>query len=174
MAAGIRDFEDDFSFDKEVLGNGERFWNNYPYDAMNFSASDINVKAGGGEGPLICPTGGNCTSYSSTSYDVAGVLLTAALEPKNQWYDFDLGTVLFKDRSMVPSMHFPNGNSKIKETLTVPGYSIDPEFSPDPVTIYEQDASILGFTCGSMVAAPRDVARFWYWLLDSEGDKENH
>jgi len=123
---------------------------------------------------LICPPNSGCTSYSSTSFDVAGLILTALLEPEKPWYEFDLGSVLFPDRSKVPTIKFPNGNTKISEALTVPGYSIDPSFSPDPVTIYEQDSSLLGYTCGNMVAAPTDVAKFFYWLLDDEGDKENH
>lgn len=169
MSAGIRDFEDDYTFDQEVLSNGTKFWDNYPFDAMEFSVSDLNVKAGGFDGPLICPAGGNCTSYSSTSYDVAGLLLTAVLQSQSSWVDFDLGNVLFKGhRSEVPSMQFPTGGSKISDFLTVPGYSVDPSFSADPVTIYEQDASILGFTCGNMVSRPTDVARFWYRLFDEE------
>jgi len=174
MSAGIRDFEDDYSFDKEVLADSARFWRDYPYDAMNFSVSAKNVAGGGGSGPLICPTDGECSSYSSTSYDVAGLVLTALVEPEKLWSDFDLGSVLFPDRSKVPSMKFPNGGEKISASLTVPGSSVSPAFSPEPITIYEQDASILGFTCGNMAARPTDMARFFYWLLDAEGDEEVH
>merc|ERR1712060_839116 len=35
-------------------------------------------------------------------------------------------------------------------------------------TIYDQSPSILGWTCGNMVASPRDVAKFFYHLLDSD------
>lgn len=179
MGAGVRDFEDDFSFDKWTLGNGSKWWGAYPYDAMNFSVSPQNIAAGakhwgGGGGPLICPAGANCTAYASTSFLVAGLLLTAVLEPEKAWYDFDLGDAIFKDRSKVPSMRFPpmgSGGSRTSDFLTVPGSSIDHEFSPAPVTIYDQDTSILGWTCGNMVAAPMDVARFFYWALDEEGAK---
>lgn len=175
MGAGVRDFEDDFSFDKWTLGNGSKWWGAYPYDAMDFSVSPRNVAKGGGEGPLICPAGGNCTAYASTSFLVAGLLLTAVLEPEKAWYDFDLGDAIFKNRSKVPSMRFPpmgSGGSRVSDFLTVPGYSIDPEFSAAPVTIYDQDTSILGWTCGNMVARPTDVARFFYWALDEEGAEE--
>lgn len=175
MAAGIRDFEDDFSFDKWVLGNGSigKVMQDYPYDAMAFSVSDGNIKAGGGSGPLICETGGNCTAYSSTSYDVAGLILAAVLQPEKSWSDLDLGDVLFQSRrDLIPGAKFPTAARKLSEDLTVPGYSIDPQFSSEPVTIFEQDASILGFTCGNMVATPTDVARFFYWLLDPKGSQE--
>jgi len=173
MSSGIRDFEDDFSFDKEVLADSDKFWRDYPYDAMNFSVSAKNIAAGGGSGPLICPTTGECSSYSSTGYDVAGLVLAALLEPEKPWYDFDLGSVLFPDRSKVPSMKFPTGGEKISKSITVPGSSVSPQFSPEPITIYDQDASVLGFTCGNMAARPTDVARFFFWLLGSDV-KEGH
>jgi CubicO group peptidase (beta-lactamase class C family) len=173
MAAGIRDFEDDYSFDQWVLGNASKVWDAYPYDAMSFSISDANIKAGGGSGPLICNTGGNCTAYSSTSYDVAGLILAAVLQPDKPWYSLDLGDVLFDGRrDLIPGAKFPTAASKLSDVLTVPGYSINPTFSSDPITIFDQDASILGFTCGNMVATPTDVARFFYWLLDPKGSQE--
>merc|ERR1712084_175289 len=105
MGGGIRDFEDDYSYDVWVLGNGSKVWE--PYAAMNFSVSDVNIKAGGGEGPLICNPG-ECTAYSSTSYIVAGLLLASVLTPESDWFDFDLGDAIFTEdqRKEYPSMHF--------------------------------------------------------------------
>merc|ERR1711920_969841 len=60
----------------------------------------------------------------------------------------------------------PTGNStaKLSEYLTVPGTSVASTW--EQTTIYDQNPSILGWTCGNMVASPRDVAKFFYELLD--------
>lgn len=169
MGAGIRDFEDDFSFDQWVLGNGSKWWGEYPYDSMSFAVSSTNTKGGD---PLYCNPG-TCTAYSSTGYEVAGLLLAAVLRPEGAWYDFDLGSAIFDDRSAYPSMSFPPQGSQTKQNprklsqyLTVPGLSVAPHWPK--TTIYDQDPSILGCTCGNLVASPRDVAKFFYHLLDAD------
>jgi CubicO group peptidase (beta-lactamase class C family) len=167
MGTGIRDFEDDFTFDQWVLApeNSSKFWSNYPYDAMSWSTSPQNTKGGG---PLYCEPG-QCTAYSSTGFELAGLILAATLNPSGNWYDFDLATGLSDDRSGYPSMVFPPKGrtaSKLSAYLTVPGQSTANTWPK--TTIYEQDPSILGWTCGNMVAAPRDVAKFFYHLLDAE------
>jgi CubicO group peptidase (beta-lactamase class C family) len=130
---------------------------------MSWSVSTQNTKGGA---PLYCDPG-SCGAYSSTGYEVAGLLLAAVLAPSAAWYDFDLGSAIFEDRSAYPSMSFPptgNSSTKLSHYLTVPGTSVA---STWPKTIiYDQNPSILGFTCGSMVASPRDVAKFFYHLLD--------
>lgn len=170
MGAGIRDFEDDYSFDKWVLGNGSKWWD-YPYDSMDFSVSPLNIAAAAGDDLMICPAG-NCTAYSSTSYEVAGLLLTAVLQPESPWYDFDLGSAVFPDRARVPTASFPpmgrSEGARLSDTLTVPGSSISSDWGA--ATLYEQDPSILGWTCGNMVSSPTDVARFFYWALADQGE----
>lgn len=164
MSSGIRDFEDDYSFDVWVLGNGSRFWD-YPYDAMNFAVSDTNTQGG----PPLYFEPGNGTAYSSTGYVIAGLLLAAVLQPQQDWYDFDLGSAISPDRSQYSSMRFPplgNGSQKLSNYLTVPGASIADTWPT--TTIYDQDPTILGFTCGNMVASPRDVARFFHDLLGQQ------
>jgi hypothetical protein len=164
MGAGIRDFEDSFDFDTWVLGNGSKFWD-YPYDAMRFAVSHDNTKGGS---PLICNPG-NCTAYSSTSYEVAGLVLVATLAPSVAWYDFDLGSAVFSNRSKYPTMHFPpmgNGTAKLSQYLTVPGTSFASTWPK--TTIYDQSPSILGWTCGNMIASPRDVAKFSFYTLDNK------
>jgi len=164
MGAGIRDFEDDFTFDQWVLApeNSTKFWDTYPYDAMAFASSPLNTK---GKGPLYCAPG-NCTAYSSTSFEVAGLVLAAVLNPSSAWYEFDLGSALFPDRSLYPSMTFPplgNGSAKLSKYLTVAGTSVASTW--EQTTIHEQSPSILGWTCGNMVAKPGDVANFFFELL---------
>jgi len=166
MGAGIRDFEDDYGFDQWALapGNSTKFWKDYPYQAMSWSASSPNNK---GDGPLYCNPG-QCTAYSSTSFEVAGLVLAAVLAPNEPWYSFDLGSALFDQRQDYPSMIFPpKGHAdKLSTFLTVPGHSTASTWPK--TTIFEQDPSILGWTCGNMVASPKDVAKFFYHLLDSE------
>mmetsp|Transcript_130759 Transcript_130759/g.364404 ORF Transcript_130759/g.364404 Transcript_130759/m.364404 type:complete len:519 (-) Transcript_130759:308-1864(-) len=167
MSAGIRDFEDDYSYDAWMLGNSSQLWE--PYDAMKFAVSDINVQAGGGEGKLICNPG-TCTAYSSTSYIVAGLLLASVLEPGKDWYDFDLASAVFDNRSEFPSVRFaPEGlvDDKLSDLLTVPGQAVDSKHW-ERTTLYKQNPSILGWTCGNMVATPRDVALFFHRVFNKE------
>lgn len=166
MGSGIRDFEDNFEFDQWCLApsNSSKFWD-YPYEAMKWSVSPENTKGGA---PLYCNPGSG-TAYSSTGYEVAGLVLAAIADSSSAWYDFDLGSAVFDDRSAYPSMSFPpkgNSTTKISQYLTVPGTSVASTWPT--TTIFDQNPSILGFTCGSMVAAPRDVAKFFYHLLDDD------
>jgi len=166
MGAGIRDFEDDYTFDQWCLapGNSTKFWKDYPYQTMSWSASPPNTKGGG---PLYCNPG-QCTAYSSTSFEVAGLVLAAVLNPSEPWYSFDLGSGLFDQRKDYPSMVFPpKGHAdKISTFLTVPGESVSSTWPK--TTIFEQDPSIFGWTCGNLVSSPKDVAKFFYNLLDSD------
>jgi len=175
MNAGLRDFEDSYELDSQVLADGYQYWN-IPFDAMNFSVSQKNIQAGlqykgVGNGSLYCKPG-SCTAYSSTSFIVAGLVLVAELQPNSEWYDFDLGAAVFEDRTVYPSMSFPpNGPTNgaypsLSEYLTTPGSSVSSTWPK--ATIYNQSTSILGFTCGNMVASPHDVAKFYYHLLDSD------
>jgi len=167
MGSGIRDFEDDFTFDQWCLApeNSSKFWENYPYDAMSWSVGPQNTKGGD---PLYCNPG-SCTAYSSTGFEVAGLVLAAVLEPTTPWYSFDLGSAVFDDRGAYPSMLFPpmgDNADKLSAFLTVPGQSVASTWPK--TTIFEQNPSILGWTCGNMVARPKDVAKFFYHLLDSD------
>jgi CubicO group peptidase (beta-lactamase class C family) len=174
MSAGIRDYEDSYVLDQQTLQKGSNFWD-IPYEAMNFSVSAANIKAGSkypgvGNGPLYCAPG-TCTAYSSTSYQVAGLVLVAILQPEREWYNFNLGSALFDNHdeyasvSFPPKAHRPGLIANLSKYLTTPGSSIAPTW-PN-ATIFEQNPSILGWTCGNMVASPRDVAKFYYNLLHS-------
>lgn len=171
MGSGIRDFEDDYTFDKWCLApeNSTKF-RDYPYDAMQWSVGPQNSK---NSTPLYCMPG-TCTAYSSTSYDVAGLVLAAVLEPEKGWYDFDLASAISDERSSYSRMSFPpRGNSdaaKISEDLTVPGTSIA---QWGQATIFDQNPSFLGWTCGNMVASPSDVAKYFYHLLDHEAARRD-
>jgi len=175
MNAGIRDYEDSYDMDKLVLEKGTAFWD-IPYAAMNFSVSSENIQGGVkagykgvGTGPLYCAPGA-CTAYSSTSFLVAGLVLVAVLQPSMEWYEFDLGSAVFDNRNEYPSLSFPPKapskyltDATISKYLTTPGQSVSSTWPK--ATIYEQDPSILGFTCGNMVGTPHDLAKFYYNLF---------
>lgn len=80
-----------------------------------------------------------------------------------------MSSAVFTDPSAYPSMKFPpNGNSssaKMSQYLTIPGKSYGSQWGD--TTIFDQNPSIFGWTCGNMVASPRDVAKYFYNLLDS-------
>jgi hypothetical protein len=139
------------------------------YDAIDFSVSDANIQAGGGGDKMTCNPG-TCTAYSSTSYVMAGLLLASVLNPDGDWFEFDLAAAAFDDGSMFPSMAFPPAgqhDADLSRYLTTPGSSIAPTWPT--TTIFNQNPSILGFTCGNMVATPRDVAAYFYHTLCPEG-----
>lgn len=59
--------------------------------------------------------------------------------------------------------------TKLSKYLTVPDSSVASTWPK--TTIYVQDPSVSGWTCGSMMAAPRDVAEFFYHILDKDASK---
>jgi len=123
---------------------------------------------------------GDCTSYSSTNYVLAGLVLAGAtaVQPSTRhgsgssqvpmWQRFN--TELFtqtlgldKNKAFANSkFSFPVGGSKLRDSgLTVAGSSIQ----YGKTELWEQDAAVLGFTCGNCIASAHDAARFYYQLL---------
>lgn len=109
---------------------------------------------------------GVCAGYSSTSYEVAGLILAAVLTPNEPWYVMDLGQAALPNRNRYASLVFPPvGNnravksSKLSDVMTVPGTTV---WSMPPDTIvFNQNPSILGWTCGNLIGSARDVATFF-------------
>lgn len=175
MSAGIPDFESTpqgspqgNSYDKEVLEHGRRVWP--PYGSIRFSAS---MPWPGPGGKLYCYPG-TCGAYSSTSYQLAGLLLAALQVPGGNWTDLDLGDIALPNRSRYPSLRFPPArgaaslaHARMSDTLTVYGRAAMPSW-PHSI-IYDQNPSILGWTCGNMIGAATDVARWYYDLLATPG-----
>jgi len=165
MAAGIPDFELANSTgkhadpcDTEVLTHGDRIYP--PYFWMRY-ASNMSNKT-----PLCAPS--TCTGYSSTSYEVAGLLLAALQHPDGDWTDLDLRSMAVPNpNSSYPSLRFMGGKSQhISDALTVPGQVTNSLWPHVP--IFDQNPSILGWTCGNMVGATKDVAAWFYDLLCPE------
>jgi CubicO group peptidase (beta-lactamase class C family) len=153
MEAGIPDFENAMgssSIDTQALNSdGEVFT---PYAWMRAAASQA----------AVCNPGA-CSFYSSNSYEVAGLLLTALQKPDGDWGDLDFGKAICGDSSQYPSMKLAAGQGKLKDVLSVSGVSRR-SFSHSTI-LWDQNPSIMGWTCGGLMASTGDVAKFFYDLL---------
>lgn len=125
-------------------------------------------------GTICAP--GTCRSYSSASYEVAGLLLAAVTVPGRRYSDMDLGEHVLPARQRYPSLAFPPVTSqsrhdvtslRISQNLTVPGKTMG-MFGGAGTTIFDQHPSILGWTCGHMVGAAGDVSRFFFDLFNPQ------
>jgi len=123
--------------------------------------------------PLVCAPG-TCNFYSSTSYEVAGLLLAAVGVPEGEYTDMDLGKLTLPTRDAYPTLSFPPVTSathndvalmKLSDHLTVPGHAA--VFGGSGTVVFDQNPTILGWTCGHMVGAAGDVAQFFFDLFSS-------
>lgn len=151
MSAGIPDFENG-DVDADILAHASRSWS--PYEFMQ------RAKAF----PMPCKPG-ECSAYSSTSFELAGLLLAALQNPSGNWTDFDMRSAAFSDKNRYVSLSFPADSGKIADTVTATALTDRGTGWPDNVVIREQNPSILGWTCGNMVGTAGDVAAFYHDLL---------
>eukprot|EP00656_Telonema_subtile_P051150 TRINITY_DN6819_c0_g1_i1.p1 TRINITY_DN6819_c0_g1~~TRINITY_DN6819_c0_g1_i1.p1 ORF type:complete len:369 (-),score=41.33 TRINITY_DN6819_c0_g1_i1:61-1167(-) len=160
MQSGVGDFDVPY-FDNEVLNTGDR---------VHSPAEQLRLVAGWTE-PLGCTTGncsfvcrpGNCTSYSSTNYILAG-LVVLAHSNNDCWSGLDMAKMLgidLQSENEYPHTDFLSTGRMNDTGLTVPGSSLQ----YGQAELYDQDASILGWTCGNVAASGLDVARFYYNVL---------
>merc|ERR1711972_496706 len=154
MSAGISDYEVEinhrYPFDAEILNHGDQVWP--PYATIRYAANAPNQTGPGGH--ILCEPG-KCSAYSSTSYQVAGLLLAAILGPTDgDWMDLDQAHAVFPDPLRYPSFKFLTDKGYLSDHLTVPGASVGGMW--DPATIYNQNPSILGWTCGNLVGTTQD------------------
>lgn len=164
MSAGIPDFETSDSqkpghddCDASVLAREYGIF--APYFWLRCAAKSA-------EHQNLCAPG-QCTAYSSTSYEIAGLLLSALQQPLIEWDSLDMRSLAIPNANgSYPSLNFLNSQGKLSDTLTVPG-NIDSKEWPH-VPIFDQNPSILGWTCGNMVGNTRDVAALFYDLLSPE------
>jgi len=159
MRSGIPDF-DLPHYDHQILDANRQS----PMDILRYASTLA----------WACPPA-SCTSYSSTNYVLLGfVLLKHTPGPRqqgkeppsgNEWTSLNLGKSLHLD---FDEIIFPNKGrlSTVSGGLTVAGESL----SNGKIELFEQDASILGWTCGNGVASGHATARFYYELLGPGGD----
>lgn len=165
MAAGISDFEIEvnhsYPFDEELLKHGDRAWT--PYDFIRYAASAPNQTGPGGH--ILCEPR-KCREYSSTSYQVAGLLLASVLNPDGDWTDLDMSKAILPQPTRYPSFHFLKNSGKMSDYLIVPGTSVGGYW--EAATIYNQNPGMLGWSCGNLVGNTNDVARFFYDVFDPD------
>jgi len=152
MEAGLPDFEGAAgggSIDNKALESDGQVFS--PYAWMQAASSNS---------PPCSP--GSCSFYSSNSYEVAGLLLAAVQNPDGNWDDLDFGKAFSgdTDASRYPSMKLPASKGKLKDTMSVAG------FTRQGVTLWDQNPTIMGWSCGGMMANTGDFAKFFYDLLD--------
>lgn len=149
MQSGIADF-DVSDYDNAILKTGNE--THHPIDIVKF-ASTLNSTC----------SPGNCTSYSSTNYVLLGFVLLAHQKqtgPSQAWTGLNLPALL----GDIPGVHFAT-DGPLNQWLSVGGESI--AYGTDE--ILNQDASILGWTCGNVVSSGLAIARFYDKLLRPGG-----
>jgi CubicO group peptidase (beta-lactamase class C family) len=163
MSAGIPGFEvGGNTIDSDALESTGKVWT--VYDWVQSTTTYCNQT--NPSGCMTCMPG-TCTRYSSTSYQLAGLLVAAVQNPQGDWDDLDLRAAAFPDPSRYPSLQFPADKpAHLAAYLTSPGTSINPQWGE--YIIQEQNPSILGWTCGNMVGTVTDEAAFLYDLLDAD------
>lgn len=154
MTSGVQDF--DFpEFDKYLLMQNETYRAHSPYETIEFASMQTP--------PFVCEPG-TCVSYSSTNYVLAGLIL-AAHSNMSEWWQLDEWKFLpnFLQADMPKSYIFQK--EMLNEKLTVPGHAAGGWGGYPNTTIWNQSSTILGWTCGNLVATAEDVAVFFWDLL---------
>merc|ERR1712232_192676 len=155
MEAGIPDFE----------GRGDTIDNVALHSDSEVFPPYAWMQAAAAQNAVCSP--GACSSYSSTSYEVAGLLLAAIQNPAGDYDDLDFGAAFCGDSctSRYPSMKLPGKQGRLKDTISVAGFSKSKGTSEQTV-LWEQNPTIMGWSCGGLNANTRDMATFFYDLLD--------
>ncbi|CAK0889785.1 unnamed protein product [Prorocentrum cordatum] len=121
--------------------------------------------------PLVCAPGA-CSFYSSASYELAGLLIAAVGVPDGKYTDMDLGNFTLPSRDDYPTLTFPPvtrtthsevASMKLSDHLSVPGHAA--LFGGSGTVVFDQNPTVLGWTCGHMIGAAGDVAKFFFDLF---------
>ena len=161
MRSGISDF-DVPDFDNYVLKNS-----NQTYSPLDFLSYVSGLR------DEICEAdyAGNCkcrfqfapgtqVAYSSTNFVLAGLVLVGAQQNVTSWKEYDMARQgLGFDEESSSFVFLTDG--PLNHSLDVGGTSVQ----YGKTIVYNQDASIMGWTCGNAVATSLDMARFYYNLL---------
>lgn len=149
MQSGLNDF-DVPSFDEALLSKG--FSLHSPFEFLRGAAI---------QKPTFLCIPGTCTSYSSTNYVLAGfVALAVSSGEETTWTDLDQQAVFSHNPAQFANCTFPT-TGHLSSNLSVFGIS----GSKKGTKILEQDASIMGWTCGNLIAPASSAALFFYDLL---------
>jgi hypothetical protein len=97
----------------------------------------------------------------SLDHEPAAVVHATSAPAGTTWQTFDMFAALGLDKSEYDSTFFVASGPVNETGLSVPGSS----FAFGNAEIYDQDASIMGWTCGFATATAHNVAKFYYDLL---------
>jgi len=147
MRSGIGDY-DVPDLDHAMLVNGSTVHSPLePLYAVAAFAEPDNCKTS--NCTWVCDPG-NCTAYSSTNFLLAGLaLLRHAPEGQQTWQTYDQLAALGITRDAYPHTHTPTSGPMDQRGLTAAG---DSKFY-GVTTLWHQDASIMGWTCGNVIAS---------------------
>merc|ERR1711966_581443 len=151
MEAGLPDLSTHDKLDTAALNShGEVF---SPYAWMRDGAK------------MICQPG-TCSYSSSVSYIVAGLLIASVQNPTGDWTDLDYATAVSNNtKSRYPSLKLPAAQGALHDWVSVSGVSMSRHSTSAKVSLWDQSPSILGWSCGGMIANTGDVARFFWDLV---------
>jgi len=102
-------------------------------------------------------------SVQQHAYEVAGLLVAAIQNPNGDYGDLNFAAAISADSSRYPSMKLPASQGSLKDTMSVAGFAGGYSGS---VTIYDQNPTIMGWSCGGMNANTHDLSKYFYDLLD--------
>lgn len=156
MRSGVADF-DVPAFDDRVLGDPDRA--HPPLEFVEYAATVGEPYAK----HFACEPG-TCINYSSTNYQLLGLVLLANARrtaPGLSWRGLDVKAGLFppSDEKRFDALAFLTEGRMIDQGLDTVGVS------GKSTEISTQDASILGWTCGNVLATATATARFFHDLL---------
>jgi len=169
MRSGVADF-DVPDYDNSVLMKGNT--THSPFEVLQFvSRLNDTICDADGSGACQCRfefEPGMGVSYSSTNFVLTGLVLVGASLPQpsgkpTTWDTLDMLEPLgFRSNPAFQDSNFSFvSDGPLSLWLTVAGNSIQ----YGNVRIFDQDASILGWTCGNAIATTQDLARFYFELL---------
>lgn len=150
MQSGLADF-DVKGFDDALLKQGTSVHS--PLEFLHAAAS---------QSPVFACSPGNCTSYTSTNYVLAGFVALGATNPSAEWTTLDQARIFPSPASPKYEKCTFADTGRLNSTLDIPGTAGS---FLRRIQIYSQDASILGWTCGNLIAPAGSAAEFFYDLL---------
>ena len=172
MEAGIADFDIPACDDPDLVNGGKGIVQS---PMTTFACLVGNYAAD----KMFACAPGTCTSYSSTNYMLAGMAMTGATVPAGKLAAAGAAAWTLLDQTgVLPAADVATGRfdhfafmdtGNLTAHLTVTGTTRNPTAKGKETLVGPtQDASILGWTTGNMVASALDVAR-WYNALLVEG-----
>jgi len=111
-----------------------------------------------------------CGNYSSTNFDVAGLLL-AAINDVDEWYDYNQYEVFPDDATYVDEIFYPKlgtCSSFVTENRTIIHGYVNDTATGEIIDSYDMSC-LGGWTCGNTVASNRAMGQFTYDLFGKEG-----